>query len=499
MKFPTFKRISISCLFIILLSIPIFSQRVSKPLASVEGGIFTTPFTVNLTTTTPDASIFYTIDGKEPDSTDQRYVTPLSISNNTTLRVKAYAQGLKASSVLTHTYLFDANHTFPIAAVSFKPADFFGDTGIYTLFNENREVPIHVEFFDSSYHRASFSMSLNTEIQGSSSASLPQKSLEIKAGSSGIQYPIFPTLPFSKYQRFVLRNAGQDWGITMFRDVMVQSLALRINDLKGILDTPKLFLQEYRPTAVYYNGQYWGIHDLRERMNRFYVEQHFGWATSEFDLIENWGETINNGDNIAFNELINSLNTQNFSTSEAYDSLQNRIDIANFMDYVAFNVIIDNEDWPMNNARCFRKKIGGKWQWMNYDHDFSFGLYTPSGWNTSDASQNALLRMFNETNFAWPNSPPSTLLFRKCMENPTIRHNFINRSADLLNTLFLPKRVVNRIDEFINLYTPELPKHVERWGAPTPDSFANNVEKMRLFAQARPDSVRQHFVQNFQK
>lgn len=497
MNIVTLKRISTSCLFIFILSLPIFSQRVSKPLASVEGGIFTTPITVNLSTTTPNASIFYTTNGQEPDSTNQRYSSPLSINNTTTLRVKAYSQGLKSSNVLTHTYLFNANHTFPIAAVSFKPADFFGDTGIYTQFNAKREVPIHLEFFDSSYHHAAFSMALDTEIQGSASATLPQKSLEIKAGNAGIPYPIFPTLPFQKYQRFVLRNSGQDWGITMFRDAMVQSLGLRINDLNGILDTPKLFLQDYRPTAVYYNGQYWGIHDLRERINRFYVQQHFGWAASEFDMIENWGETINNGDIIAFNKLINSLNTQDFSTTEAHDSLQNMVDVPNFMDYVAFNIIIDNEDWPMNNSRCFRKKINGKWQWVNYDHDFSFGLNTPLGWNTSDASQNALLRMFNKTNFAWPNSPPSTLLFRKCMDNANIRHNFINRSADLLNTLFLPTRVVSRIDEFVNLYTPELPKHVERWGTPTPLIFDNNVEKLRLFAQARPDSVRKHFVQQF--
>ena len=66
----------------------------------------------------------------------------------------------------------------------------------------------------------------------------------------------------------------------MFRDGMIQTLT-RHMDLDG---------QAYRPTIVYLNGEYWGIHNLREKLNEDYVAAHYGYADDEVEVIQGtWG------------------------------------------------------------------------------------------------------------------------------------------------------------------------------------------------------------------
>jgi uncharacterized repeat protein (TIGR02543 family) len=489
------------------LPIFLFSQ-VALPVASVSGGKFTQAFTVSLSTTTAGAYIRYSLDGNEPDSlTSPQYSAPLTIDKTTTFRAKAFATGLISSKIMTHTYFFNVSHTFPIVAVSFKPADFFDPLkGIYPNFENNLEVPIHVEFFEPNKNTPEFSIDCGTEIQGSASAVLPQKSLELKAkavyGSANIPYAMFSDLPYPNYKRLVLRNGGQDWNITMFRDELVTSLFTNTSDLNVGLQKPALYGSAQRPCVVYYNGEYWGVHNIRERMKTPFVEQRFNLKSSEYDMVENETETLN-GDSTVWLTFQNSLNNgTNYSDNAAFDLVKQKIDIQNFIDYNAFNVYIDNEDWPANNNRRFLKKaVGSKWTWISFDFDFSLGLFQAetATFNTGDPTPNALRRLL-DVNYQFANNQYwSTLLFRKCMENAQFRADFTNRTADMMNTIFTANRLNQRVDQYTNLYKDELVKHTYRWGNPYPEVLQSNTDKMRLFANGRKANMLQHFDQYIQE
>ena len=485
--------------------LPLFLfTQVALPVASVTGGKYTQAVTVALSTTTAGAYLRYTLDGNEPDSlTSPQYSTSLTIDKTTTFRAKAFADGKVASKIMTHTYFLNVSHTFPIVAVSFKPSDFFDPAkGIYTNFENNLEVPVHVEFFEPNKSVPEFSIDCGTEIQGSASAALPQKSLELKAkasyGSANIPYAMFSDLPYPNYKRLVLRNGGQDWNITMFRDELVTGLFTNTTDLNVDLQKPALYGSSQRPCVVYYNGEYWGVHNIRERMKTAFVEQHFNLKAAEYDMVENEFKNLN-GDSTVWLNFQNSLNNApNFSDNAAFELLKQKVDIQNFMDYNIYNVYVDNEDWPANNNRRFLKKaVGSKWTWICFDFDFSLGLFQAetATFNTGDPTPNALRRLL-DVNFQFANNQYwSTLLFRKCMENAQFRADFANRSADMMNTIFTANRLNQRIDQYTNVYKDELVKHTYRWGNPYPEVLLSNTNKMRLFANNRKANVLQHYDQ----
>ncbi|MCF8245759.1 MAG: CotH kinase family protein [Saprospiraceae bacterium] len=475
------------------------------PTVSVGGGFFSSAFALALSSATPGAQIRYTLDGSEPDGSAQFYSNPIQIAQNSTLRARTFATGYLPSPITTHSYLFDTPHDFPVVALSFKDTDFFDTlTGIYPNYTEDWKSPVHVAFFETD-GMPGFSQDATAEVSGTGSAQFPQKSLKIKAlannGSGFFQHPIFPELPFEEYKNLLLRNGGQDWNVTMFRDAFVASLVSDLTDLGSIIEPPKLYLQAFRPGVAYLNGQYWGIHNLREHIKTDYIEQHFGLTETEIDLLENDGEAVA-GDFDRWNDFTEFFNTHNFVNPTHYEQLAQRLDLDHFLDYNAFNIIIDNSDWPGNNLRRWRERNGSdaRWRFLSFDFDFSFGLVKIEGsnilFNTGDASANSLARALDDSSIAWPNPWWTTLPFRKAMESTDFRRNFINRSADFLNVLFATDRVSSRIDDFETLYAPEMQRHFDRWSSGW-NPWADNLLILRKFGNDRPAFVRQQYVDFF--
>lgn len=474
------------------------------PAASVPGGLYEAAQTVTLSSPTPGATIRYTVDGSEPSGNSALYSAPLSITQTTSLRARAFAANHPPSNIFTATYLFEPPHEFPMVALSFEDADFFDPvTGIYTNFEEDWKAPVHVELFEPD-GLPGFSVDATVEIHGTGSAGQPQKSLKIKAKANGsvqgIPYPVFPDLPYEEYKSFLLRNSGQDWNTTMFRDALITSLVSDLSDEGNIIQPPKLNLQAFRPAIVYLNGEYWGIHNLREHITSNYIEQHFGLTDGDMDFLENSYEA-RAGDFEAWNALKDLLNNNDFSDDEKFGELAAAIDMPGFLDYNLFYILTDNPDWPANNVRRFRERVpGAKWHYLTYDFDLAFGLldYQPDDiqWNTGEASNNALERALSSTGNGWPNPHWTTLPFRKSIENAGFRRDFINRTADFLNVLFSPERVNTRIDEFEALYQPEIQRHFDKWNGGF-NPWSSNVAIMRQFADERPGFMRQHVIDQF--
>nr|MCR4825666.1 chitobiase/beta-hexosaminidase C-terminal domain-containing protein [Bacteroidales bacterium] len=78
---------------------------VAAPTFSPEAGMYSEPQTVTLACMTPGASIYYTLDGSEPDNESLPYTQPITVSTTTTINAIAYVGG-NASTVATATYSF---------------------------------------------------------------------------------------------------------------------------------------------------------------------------------------------------------------------------------------------------------------------------------------------------------------------------------------------------------------------------------------------------------
>lgn len=76
---------------------------------SVPRGIYDTPFSVELTTSTPMATIYYTTDGSLPAATNPAasiYSTPIDVDSTTTLRAVATSVQFADSTAVSSTYVF---------------------------------------------------------------------------------------------------------------------------------------------------------------------------------------------------------------------------------------------------------------------------------------------------------------------------------------------------------------------------------------------------------
>lgn len=505
------------------------------PVFSHEGGFYREPFQLELASVLPDAEIFYTLDGSEPSRSSNRYAGPIRIANRvhepnkmagiltvaedwhkpgkvfkgTVVRAIAYDADGNASGIVTKTYFVHPRghrrYSLPVVSLSTNKEHLFDhETGIYVAgalyenVSENHwenpanytqrgrewERPAHIEFYEPD-GTLGFSEPVGIRIHGAASRANVLKSLRVhfrkEYGKGKLDYPLFPELPYDTFDSFVLRTAGNDHDGAYLRDAFMQSL----------LDETRLDTQAYRPAILFINGEYWGIHNIRERGDEDYFAEKYGIDKAELDLLEGNAEIIS-GTNEHYLALIDMLRTRDVRDPSVYERVANAIDIENFIDYQVAQIYFDNGDWPGNNIRFWRENKpfdpasaygrDGRWRWFVFDTDFGFGMYGDHNY-----LNNSLERSTTPHGDDWPNPEWSTFLLRTLLENDDFRMRFINRFADLLNTSFRPERVVERLRAMKSVIEPEMPEHIARWGRPYGMHWwAMNIERMETFAKARP-------------
>ncbi len=79
-----------------------------------DGGVYYSPINVSMSSSTPNATIYYTVDGSIPSDTngfDYSVTGPVAVSATTTIKAIAYANGYAASSVAEALYVFPVDVT----------------------------------------------------------------------------------------------------------------------------------------------------------------------------------------------------------------------------------------------------------------------------------------------------------------------------------------------------------------------------------------------------
>lgn len=69
-------------------------KQAARPESTVSGGQYESAITVGLSSQTPNAEIYYTLDGTEPILHGSLYSSPINIFQNTILRAKAKKSAL---------------------------------------------------------------------------------------------------------------------------------------------------------------------------------------------------------------------------------------------------------------------------------------------------------------------------------------------------------------------------------------------------------------------
>jgi hypothetical protein len=501
-------------------------------------GFYTDPFYLKIYHSDPDVELRFTLDGSIPNAGSEIFpdsllirnrsndpnilsaipTTPLSVSEwyrwqppmdvvykATNIRVKAFKGGSPNSITKTNTFWIDpeiqSRYSLPLLSLSMNPDNLLGNQGIYTQYNqrgEQWERNVHIAFFESD-GSLGFSTDAGLRLHGGNSRRYALKSFRIyfrkEYGDSHIDYPVFPDQQIHTHDRLILRNGGSDWAYTYYRDAFVQSI------LNGFSDVDH---QAYRPAVVFLNGEYWGIMNVRERLDNKYIENYYGHT--EIDMLESTGQ-VAYGSNLHYQTLITFLHNNDLNVSSNYEWVQTQMDVDNFRDYHILQIFSMNTDQPGKNVSFWRPQTnGGKWRWMWWDMDdsFSFGPH-----NNYDRNGLVFCSGLNNINSikvngatpppSWaPNGPTQTFPLRAMLRSNEFRQGFINRFADLLNTAFQPHYLFEIIDGFHASTAPYLYEHYRRWHRPEPDIYNQHLQRLYDFSEHRIHYVRNHINEFFE-
>jgi len=98
----------------------IIGAKVEIPVANPVPGTYNVAQDITLTSSTPDAKIYYTIDGSIPTSSSTLYTSPISISSTTTLNAIGIKNGYLDSDIFSGLYTINTSKIIFLTTSSYK-------------------------------------------------------------------------------------------------------------------------------------------------------------------------------------------------------------------------------------------------------------------------------------------------------------------------------------------------------------------------------------------
>ena len=481
------------------------TPKADAPVPSPDGGYHGEPITVALGNSRV-TEVRFTLDGSTPSQASERYLGPLELDTTTVLRARTYREGYNPSDIVSATYFIDEideSVLLPVVSLITDPEHLWDDeTGIYAegldASNPNYEQggmawerPAVIEFYeeDGTHELA---VTAGIRILGGRSREFPKKNFVLyfrsQYGDDALRYPLFYDTDREQFQSVVLRMGGDDGMEEMprMRDALMHSLWGEVGGLVSAV----------RPVFLYLNGQPWGIYNLRERIDVDYLTAHFGHA--DVDLIRE-SDDVRAGDLRHWETTLDFFGTADLSRPADLDRARRLVDLDNLIDFYLFQTYAGNIDLVEPNLIKYRPRTAdGRWRWLMWDVDVSFGLTSTSpvthdtlAWFTRDRARPDL-GFYNDDG---GDSLWATLMLRRLLDAEETRRDVLNRLADLLNTTLSPARVVDLIDEFAAEIDSDIPYDLAVWADDwegTYDGWLDEVEALRDFARQRPDVLRGH-------
>ena len=469
----------------------IMAKREPSPETKVNfpaSGFYNSAFTIDLSSM---PNVRCELGGAVP-SENSAHLDSIQISNTTVLRCANFAANSIASDVVTRTYVFEKQPQTPVVFLTANPKSLFDpDTGIYmegpnaqakaphfgANYWEDREIPVFVELLEKGAKTPAFAKNAGFQIFGNYSRANKKKSVAIvfreKYGDKRLEYPLFPDFPnLKKFKVFLLRSNGSNFGGDYIRDRLCSS----------VTEGMDVDYQRGRGVVVYYNGEYFGIHNIRERSTEYYFETHYGLNPDEVDLLKA-DNSATAGSPADYEALMDWLATNHLDNDKNYTYVADQIDVDNFINYIQTELFMNNRDWPANNLKKWRgTNPKTKWKWFIYDMDFGFGN------EFSEFKNNIFEFATAEDGPDWPNGPASTLLLRRLLENKDFKTAFINRFPALLSMNFEKSRLLARINTMMAEIESQISRDQQRWSLSA--SYMNGqLDKIKTFAETRQDVI----------
>ena len=261
-----------------------------------------------------------------------------------------------------------------------------------------------------------------------------------------------------------LRNGGNDT-YTKLRDRLNQELA----------DNRDFGTQMQTECVLFIDGEFWGLYNITERIDENYIADHY--KVKENDVICVKSNTAYSAEISAIYDQVNDI-IYDKDSGDLYDRLSEVIDIKNYMNYIAVEIIIGNCDSGITNTAFWKTKTvdssnpyaDGKLRFILYDTEAGQAIYS-----YSTVEDNNFISKSISGDWYY------SILFAMLKNSEKARNEFMRIYFDLCNENYRADNVLRRLDELISAYKAPMTDTFDRFSY----EIYSNGNKLELDAEGK--------------
>ncbi len=451
-----------------------------KPVFNSDPGFYPAPISVSIGVPS-NTEVRYTTDGSEPTTAATLYIGPISITQTTVIKARSFSLDptlIPPSFTEANTYFIGDAHTVPVLSIA-------GNTLANLLDGVQFSPKGSFEYFENGELVDEAYGEFNKH--GNDSWAYEQRGIDYitrdqMGYASSISHQVFDNKSRNNFQRLILKAAANDnypfQDGAHIRDAYVHRLS---QNAEMELDE-----RSYTPCVLYLNGEYWGVYEIREKVDdpdytRYYYNQGEKWI----DYIKTWGSTWEEYGSRADWDVLHDFITNNDMAIPAnYEVVKEQLNVLSLIDYMLINTHVVCKDWLNWNTSWWRghKPDGGaqKWRYALWDLDATFGHYI---------NYTSIPDITPYADPCYAEDLPADFeghgaLIQALMANEEFHSLYVNRYADMNNSFFTCDYMLELLDSLVSRIEPEMPRQIEKWGG-SMAQWQANVQEMIDFINTR--------------
>ncbi len=425
------------------------------------------------------------------------YTPATPVRKATVIKAKVFVNGVGSKTIAKTFFVWSEGNPYQIPVISLQIQEnylFDYNDGIYTsgvdfdTWRENNpdnnqwyrpewsnywrsgsdwEYPLNVEFFEAEGLNSVMSVNAGFRIHGNNSRAHAIKSLRLYARSDYDETDIFEhdlfdqsipgAIDNNEFKRIMLRGDGTGGPVSY--DVVFNRVMQPIYN--GVT--------RIKPAIHFINGEYWGITALRDRFDNNHYALNFDLDKDNIVQVDCKGANceIDEGDNtdyLTFIAMRDFIVQNDMADAGLYAQAADMLDMASFIDHMVMEIYAANDSYERNfwKVRDVENDSFGNGKWRLTVQDFEASLKSGTNWlqHWGDMSES-----INESFLA------------NLLANDEFRIQFINRFADILNTVYTPDYFNTVVNETFNEVAPYIAEDANRSSR---ENFYQEIEQQSL-------------------
>ncbi len=533
------------------------NEKAAAPVFSVKSGVYENTVQLSLY---GGGDIYYTLNGDEPSLSASLYTAPITLSEEKasprtvqgyvaqeqtprgiTVRAAVVNSDGSVGEIATETYFIGSGinefYELPMINLAVDTYDLWSRAdGIYENYNYEHNVPAYFQYFTTD-GSVGAERGIEIKVSGHGSRYNAKKSVRLyftKGDVSEGKYLEYELIPntranyksdasVNKFAKLTLRIS--DWTLSNLRDVFAQKLG----------SYTRADVAASTPTALFLNGEYWGVYECREQYDERYVEYHYGidndnvvfldrdWTLDpQYTVLPDTGSVYT--DKMEYSAGPSDANKKgrlgesyyreqwlylrslaeegDIADPDVYAEFCAGIDIDNYIDSVITYIYSANDDWPGNNFKLWRVTeesidpytygADGKWRFMIHDFDIAF---------ESSAHETLYLSALEKLDDTDARHPAfATAMLGGLLKNADFRSEFAQRTMAYLSTAMSSDNANRLVDGLIEERSVGKLHDLLRWNLGSGSSenrmegWINSVNTFRAFADERPAALCEQYT-----